>query len=45
VIVCAPAVKVDVLKDAKPPPFSVAVPSGVAPSRNVTVPLAAVVPD
>ena len=33
------------LKEAKPPPFSVAVPSGVAPSRKVTVPLAAVVPD
>ena len=39
VIECVPTVSVDVAKVATPPPFSVPVPSVVAPSRKVTVPV------
>jgi len=39
VIECVPTVSVDVVKVATAPPFSVPLPSGVVPSRKVTVPV------
>lgn len=41
-IECCPAVKLDVVNAATPEPFSVAVPSAVEPSKNVTVPVGTV---
>ena len=38
-IVCEPAVKADVVRVHKPPPALVPVPSELAPSKNVTVPV------